>query len=82
MVQALPKRVRQASLVDELRDPPAAVRTHPEQREAGPPPAPARSGATIGAFQRQSRMARRTTPTADRGPADAVPTRRSFPTED
>ncbi|MET7731938.1 nitrate- and nitrite sensing domain-containing protein [Streptomyces sp. NPDC005402] len=81
VVQPLPKRVRQASLADELRDPDAAVRLPSDEREAGPRPTPARSGATIGAFQRQSR-ARRTTPTADRGTADATPTRRSFPTED
>ncbi|MET7689006.1 nitrate- and nitrite sensing domain-containing protein [Streptomyces sp. NPDC005483] len=81
VVQPLPKRVRQASLADELRDPDAAVRTPSDEREAGSRPTPARSGATIGAFQRQSR-ARRTTPTADRGTADAPPTRRSFPTED
>ncbi|WP_328752346.1 nitrate- and nitrite sensing domain-containing protein [Streptomyces sp. NBC_00285] len=82
VVQPLPKRVRQASLADELRDPDAAVRAASDEREAGPRPTPARSGATVGAFQRQSRMARRTTPTADHGPAGALPTRRSFPTED
>ncbi|WP_330262220.1 nitrate- and nitrite sensing domain-containing protein [Streptomyces griseorubiginosus] len=82
VIRPLPKRVRQASLADELRDPDAAVRPSSDEREAGPRPTPARSGATIGAFQRQSRMARRTTPTADRGPADALPTRRSSPTED
>ncbi|XEC32846.1 sensor histidine kinase [Streptomyces fradiae] len=60
----LPRRVRQASLVDELRvDPGEAART----RTAAPPdwrsdpmlrPAPRRAGATIGAFQRRSREAR------------------------
>ncbi|MFJ9907980.1 nitrate- and nitrite sensing domain-containing protein [Streptomyces sp. NPDC101152] len=81
-VQPLPKRVRQASLVDELRDPGVATRARPDERESGPRPTPARSGATVGAFQRQSRMSRRTSPTADRGPSDALPTRRSSPTED
>ncbi|MFF0011237.1 nitrate- and nitrite sensing domain-containing protein [Streptomyces sp. NPDC005374] len=81
-VRPLPKRVRQASLADELRDPDAAAQPAPDEREARPRPAPARSGATVGAFQRQSRMARRTTTTADHGPADALPTRRSSPTED
>jgi signal transduction histidine kinase len=81
VVQPLPKRVRQASLVDELRDPGAVARERPDEREAGPRPTPARSGATVGAFQRQSRLARSTSPTAH-GPADTLPTRRSFPTED
>ncbi|WP_157857312.1 sensor histidine kinase [Streptomyces yerevanensis] len=57
--QPLPKRVRMASLVDELRDPHANVRAHPAAAQAPErPAAPARSGATIGAFQRQSRKAR------------------------
>ncbi|MER7727737.1 nitrate- and nitrite sensing domain-containing protein [Streptomyces sp. NPDC096323] len=60
----LPRRVRQASLADELRiDPasgPAAVQ--PPHRSANPParPAPRRAGAAIGAFQRRSRAARAT----------------------
>nr|WP_241266926.1 nitrate- and nitrite sensing domain-containing protein [Streptomyces scabichelini] len=63
MVEPLPKRVRMASLVDELRDPAASVRAHPadvgtERTEHRLSVPPARSGATIGAFQRQSRMAR------------------------
>ncbi|WP_371667981.1 nitrate- and nitrite sensing domain-containing protein [Streptomyces sp. NBC_00289] len=82
VVRPLPKRVRQASLVDELRSPDAGVRARPEGEPPGPRPAPARSGATVGAFQRQSRMARRTTPTADHGPADGLPIRRRFTTED
>lgn len=63
----LPRRVRQASLVDELRIDPAAPKEAP-----APPrwdenplfrPAPRRAGAAIGAFQRRSREARG-------GPAD------------
>ncbi|GHJ97176.1 hypothetical protein SNE510_66950 [Streptomyces sp. NE5-10] len=59
----LPRRVRQASLVDELRVDPGTPRTP----TAPPPdwrtdpllrPAPRRAGATIGAFQRRSRAAR------------------------
>jgi hypothetical protein len=46
----LPRRTRQASLVAELRAP------APQDSPAAP--APARSGATIGAFQRQSRKNR------------------------
>ena len=50
----LPQRVRQASLADGLRQPTAEDFT--------PPPEPRRSGATIGAFQRQSRKARTRSP--------------------
>ncbi|MET7452950.1 nitrate- and nitrite sensing domain-containing protein [Streptomyces sp. NPDC005574] len=82
VVRPLPKRVRQASLVDELRDPDAGTGARGDGEPAVPRAAPVRSGATVGAFQRQSRMARRTTPTADRGPAEGLPTRRRFPTED
>ncbi|MFJ9541383.1 nitrate- and nitrite sensing domain-containing protein [Streptomyces sp. NPDC101225] len=72
--EPLPKRVRMASLADELRDPDADVR--PAAAEQWSPPAhrggPTRSGATIGAFQRQSRIARQGavashSATADRG---------------
>ncbi|MFJ9516832.1 nitrate- and nitrite sensing domain-containing protein [Kitasatospora sp. NPDC101801] len=58
----LPRRVRQASLVDELRLAPEEPNTRPK-----PPrwdenpllrPAPRRAGAAIGAFQRRSRAAR------------------------
>ncbi|MEV6212077.1 nitrate- and nitrite sensing domain-containing protein [Kitasatospora sp. NPDC051914] len=58
----LPRRIRQASLVDELRvdpnDPPAAPA--PPRWDANPlfRPAPRRAGAAIGAFQRRSREAR------------------------
>ena len=58
----LPRRVRAESLAAELREPRAedgaAV---PAQADADPDPLtyqPARSGATVGAFQRQSRLAR------------------------
>ena len=57
--EPLPKRVRMASLVDELRDPDADVRPSPvEEWPRARKEGPARSGATIGAFQRQSRIAR------------------------
>lgn len=48
----LPQRVRQASLAAGLKEPAGEDYT--------PPPRPRRSGATIGAFQRQSRKARTT----------------------
>ncbi|WP_330241147.1 nitrate- and nitrite sensing domain-containing protein [Streptomyces sp. NBC_00525] len=58
----LPRRVRQASLADELRIAPAApaVPDRPSSRpdHAAPRPAPHRAGAAIGAFQRRSRAAR------------------------
>lgn len=60
----LPRRVRQASLADELRVDPAApaAAARPEVRAEDPPPrtAPHRAGAAIGAFQRRSRAARAT----------------------
>ncbi|MFK4102962.1 nitrate- and nitrite sensing domain-containing protein [Streptomyces sp. NPDC019531] len=76
----LPKRVRMASLVDELRDPDADVRSAPEaERSPRRNGGPARSGATIGAFQRQSRLARGgTTLTAPSATTDgATPTDRA-----
>ncbi len=58
----LPKRVRQANLAAELRlPPPQQAQPAPDQESGGSPfqrPAPRRSGAAIGAFQRQSRAAR------------------------
>ncbi|PZT77233.1 MULTISPECIES: sensor histidine kinase [unclassified Streptomyces] len=58
----LPRRVRQASLADELRIAPAApaATDRPSSRpdHAAPRPAPHRAGAAIGAFQRRSRAAR------------------------
>ncbi|MEV7283217.1 nitrate- and nitrite sensing domain-containing protein [Streptomyces sp. NPDC093252] len=65
--QPLPRRVRQASLATELRRPPPPYpeAQRPEAQRTDPgtvPPLPrrtgARSGATLGAFQRQSRTAR------------------------
>ncbi|MFE6865057.1 nitrate- and nitrite sensing domain-containing protein [Kitasatospora sp. NPDC057692] len=60
----LPQRVRQASLAAELRDPPPPRAPRPARPGADPAAAgpfqraPRRSGATVGAFQRQSRAAR------------------------
>ncbi|WP_405811885.1 nitrate- and nitrite sensing domain-containing protein [Streptomyces sp. NBC_01520] len=74
----LPRRVRQASLVDELRVGPAARTSAPK-----PPswdenpllrPAPRRAGAAIGAFQRRSRAAR-AAEESPRPPAPSLPTR-------
>ncbi|MFF3286104.1 nitrate- and nitrite sensing domain-containing protein [Streptomyces sp. NPDC003023] len=60
----LPRRVRQASLADELRvDPatrPAPARPPRWQDDPLLRPVPRRAGATIGAFQRRSRAARST----------------------
>ncbi|MET9109150.1 histidine kinase, partial [Streptomyces zhihengii] len=76
----LPRRVRQASLVDELRVGPVTPRpaTPKPPRWQDDPllrPVPRRAGATIGAFQRRSRAARATdeTPTADRPEPTAPP---------
>ncbi|MER8085642.1 nitrate- and nitrite sensing domain-containing protein [Streptomyces sp. NPDC058316] len=77
----LPRRVRQASLVDELRVAPAtrtAVPGSPNSNENAPlRPAPRRAGAAIGAFQRRSRAARATdeTPTRPAPSATPLPTR-------
>ncbi|MGA5817565.1 nitrate- and nitrite sensing domain-containing protein [Kitasatospora sp. NPDC094028] len=56
----LPQRVRQASLAAELRVPPATQQwvDAPAPAEVPPQHPVRRSGATIGAFQRQSRAAR------------------------
>ncbi|MER7185894.1 nitrate- and nitrite sensing domain-containing protein [Streptomyces hyaluromycini] len=65
----LPRRVRQASLAAELRDPSCVYAEQPQvensetEPETDPEPLPRRttsrrSGATVGAFQRQSRIAR------------------------
>jgi signal transduction histidine kinase len=82
-VQPLPKRVRLASLADELRDPSAGPVAQPtDDQTSVRRPAPTRSGATIGAFQRQSRMVRRDVPPTDHEPLDALPQRRRIPTED
>ncbi|MGC5364394.1 nitrate- and nitrite sensing domain-containing protein [Streptomyces sp. DT24] len=78
----LPRRVRQASLADELRLDPAATRSaapRPPSWEENPllRPAPRRAGAAIGAFQRRSRAARASEePTAPSDPpASPLPTR-------
>ncbi|MFF1717953.1 sensor histidine kinase [Streptomyces sviceus] len=82
-VRPLPKRVRLASLADELRDPNAGLGVQPtDEQTSARRPAPTRSGATIGAFQRQSRMVRRDVPPTDHDPLDALPQRRRIPTED
>ena len=57
----LPRRVRQANLVTELRAPQPAQgdpRTAAATLQEPPRPEPRRSGAAVGAFQRQSRLAR------------------------
>ncbi|MFC9324527.1 nitrate- and nitrite sensing domain-containing protein [Kitasatospora sp. NPDC057015] len=58
----LPRRVRQAHLAAELRLPPAEqelpAQAAPPAADPARPGAPRRSGAAIGAFQRQSRAAR------------------------
>ncbi|MEU0300542.1 nitrate- and nitrite sensing domain-containing protein [Streptomyces sp. NPDC006175] len=75
----LPRRVRQASLVDELRVDPAARTATPK-----PPswdenpllrPVPRRAGAAIGAFQRRSRAARAAEEPPGPAPAAPSPTR-------
>ncbi|MFB7917528.1 nitrate- and nitrite sensing domain-containing protein [Streptomyces sp. NPDC056061] len=77
----LPRRVRQASLADELRIAPAARNAvpAPSRRDENPQPRPIphRAGATIGAFQRRSRAARATdgTTTPPAPPASPLPTR-------
>ncbi|MFE7614570.1 nitrate- and nitrite sensing domain-containing protein [Streptomyces sp. NPDC057496] len=82
----LPRRVRQASLADELRIAPAARPTASDQpgRQENPPSRPAaprRAGAAIGAFQRRSRAARATeeAPTQPAPPALPLPTREERP---
>ncbi|WP_329455383.1 nitrate- and nitrite sensing domain-containing protein [Streptomyces sp. NBC_01497] len=68
----LPRRVRQASLVDELRGDPAAPVAAPRRPswDENPllRPVPRRAGAAIGAFQRQSRAARAHDGTTGPGP--------------
>ena len=65
----LPRRVRQASLVDELRGTPADSVPAPAA-DPTPTDAPRRAGATIGAFQRRSRAAR-ANPAPEPSPASA-----------
>ncbi|MFJ3983460.1 nitrate- and nitrite sensing domain-containing protein [Streptomyces fungicidicus] len=77
----LPRRVRQASLVDELRVDPAAgtpLPRRPPRWQDDPMlrPVPRRAGATIGAFQRRSRAAREgRTPTPPESSAPGHPMR-------
>ncbi|MFH8926015.1 nitrate- and nitrite sensing domain-containing protein [Streptomyces pristinaespiralis] len=84
----LPRRVRQASLVDELRVAPAdrPVAPKPPRWQDDPllRPAPRRAGATIGAFQRRSRAARAgDAPTDPAGPPDRPdPTAPTRPTRE
>ncbi|MFJ7196401.1 MULTISPECIES: nitrate- and nitrite sensing domain-containing protein [unclassified Streptomyces] len=81
----LPRRVRQASLADELRIDPAArpVAPQPPSRPENPlpRPEPRRTGAAIGAFQRRSRAARATdeAPRPPAPPAIPQPTREERP---
>ncbi|MGY1500621.1 nitrate- and nitrite sensing domain-containing protein [Streptomyces sp. QTS52] len=69
----LPRRVRQASLATELREAPPPYATEPPHTGPGTGAQPlprrtgARSGATVGAFQRQSKAAR-LRPDADQQP--------------
>ena len=62
-LKPLPKRVRLANLAAELREQPPPAEQEQDSGAAAseqdaPPPWSTRSGATIGAFQRQSRIAR------------------------
>ncbi|WP_210591316.1 nitrate- and nitrite sensing domain-containing protein [Streptomyces sp. GESEQ-35] len=73
----LPRRVRQASLASELRQPPPAYPDAPgtdpaEAQRPLPRRTGARSGATVGAFQRQSRTAR-LRPAPDHQPDEPAP---------
>ncbi|MFF2010075.1 nitrate- and nitrite sensing domain-containing protein [Streptomyces sp. NPDC058195] len=79
----LPRRVRQASLADELRITPAGTRPaapQPPGRPENPLPRtePRRAGAAIGAFQRRSRAARAT----DEAPAQPAPPALPLPTRE
>ncbi|MFD9499354.1 nitrate- and nitrite sensing domain-containing protein [Streptomyces sp. NPDC060035] len=77
----LPRRVRQASLVDELRVGPGArtAAPKPPRWDENPllRPVPRRAGAAIGAFQRRSRAARAAEepPRQPGPPASILPTR-------
>lgn len=77
----LPRRVRQASLADELRIAPAArsASQGPARDENTPPrQAPRRAGAAIAAFQRRSRAARAT----DEPPRQPPPPTPPYPTRE
>ncbi|MCX5417244.1 nitrate- and nitrite sensing domain-containing protein [Streptomyces sp. NBC_00059] len=75
----LPRRVRQASLVDELRVDPASrtAPTKPPAWDENPllRPVPRRAGAAIGAFQRRSRAARAAEEPSGPAPTAPSPTR-------
>ena len=87
VAEPLPKRVRQVSLAAELRDARGGADEgdddgdEPPERDSRPivrTAAPDRSGATVGAFQRQSRLARLTAdgdPPPTRPSSDAEQTR-------
>ncbi|MER5279024.1 nitrate- and nitrite sensing domain-containing protein [Streptomyces sp. NPDC002809] len=80
----LPRRVRQASLADELRIDPASGPAAPQPPSLSanpvPRPAPRRAGAAIGAFQRRSRAARATDePPTQPAPPAPLPTREERP---
>ncbi|MFJ2093487.1 nitrate- and nitrite sensing domain-containing protein [Streptomyces sp. NPDC087901] len=80
----LPRRVRQASLADELRIDPASgpAAPQPPSGSVNPMPrqAPRRAGAAIGAFQRRSRAARATDePPTQPAPPAPLPTREERP---
>ncbi|MEH0423581.1 sensor histidine kinase [Streptomyces sp. B21-083] len=68
----LPRRVRQASLATELREAPPSYDTEPGTAQPLPRRTGARSGATVGAFQRQSKAAR-LRPDADHQPSHQPP---------
>ncbi|MFP8963937.1 hypothetical protein ACLIYP_25780, partial [Streptomyces nanhaiensis] len=81
--EPLPKRVRQASLVPELRKPAARRAAAPDEDTLTLRPEPARSGAAIGAFQRQSRIARQqAAPDAPSTTGGSTPGRSRPKTED
>jgi signal transduction histidine kinase len=78
----LPRRIRQASLVNELRVAPgsAPAAPHPPSSDEKPllRPAPRRAGAAIGAFQRRSRAAR----AAEEPPTRPAPSASPLPTRE
>ncbi|MGW2085206.1 nitrate- and nitrite sensing domain-containing protein [Streptomyces sp. NPDC001880] len=73
----LPRRVRQASLADELRIAPAARPAAPQSPSRPenplPRPEPRRAGAAIGAFQRRSRAARATDEASQQSVPPVIP---------
>ncbi|WP_212908869.1 nitrate- and nitrite sensing domain-containing protein [Streptomyces sp. TS71-3] len=75
---SLPQRVRQASIAPELKEPGRGIRQPGGQagREPRVNPHPERSGAAIGAFQRQSRLSR------GRIPREGGPPRQDRPPQD